>query len=212
MPNQMFTKLPPPQAASSDEIYSWVVRTSTANAIVATVLGSIPAYSDTVDSEGRPMKQCWNLNIVHKNKKSKKSPFKVSSDSIQNLSQSIERCLHKEKPVPYWVAKKVKIMLCRAISEGKGFDERSWVRKSGKERKAGSWPRFGLHGHRRKKSLFYEEFCCRSIYWLFYADMPLLSLCCSLRPQAKFPIPIFSYEEFVGESVHRYVYGMIHVL
>jgi hypothetical protein len=29
-----------------------------ANAKVATVLGSIPASSDTVDSEGRQMKQC----------------------------------------------------------------------------------------------------------------------------------------------------------
>jgi hypothetical protein len=30
----------------------------TANAVVATVLGSIPASYDTVDSEGRQMKQC----------------------------------------------------------------------------------------------------------------------------------------------------------
>ncbi len=30
----------------------------TANAEVATVLGSIPASSDTVESEGRQMKQC----------------------------------------------------------------------------------------------------------------------------------------------------------
>ncbi len=29
------------------------------NAKVATVLGSIPAFSDTVESEGRQMKQCW---------------------------------------------------------------------------------------------------------------------------------------------------------
>jgi hypothetical protein len=30
----------------------------TANAMVATVLGSIPASSDTVESEGQKMKQC----------------------------------------------------------------------------------------------------------------------------------------------------------
>ncbi len=30
-----------------------------ANAEVATVLGSIPSSSDTVESEGRQMKQCW---------------------------------------------------------------------------------------------------------------------------------------------------------
>ncbi len=31
---------------------------ATANALVATVLGSIPASVDTVESEGRQMKQC----------------------------------------------------------------------------------------------------------------------------------------------------------
>ncbi len=35
----------------------------TANAKVATVLGSIPASSDTGDSEGRQMKQCWTKYI-----------------------------------------------------------------------------------------------------------------------------------------------------
>ncbi len=37
----------------------WLERL-TANAEVATVLGSIPASSDTVESEERQMKQCWN--------------------------------------------------------------------------------------------------------------------------------------------------------
>ncbi len=31
----------------------------TANAKVATVLGSIPSYSDSVESERRHIKQCW---------------------------------------------------------------------------------------------------------------------------------------------------------
>ncbi len=39
------------------DLAEWLERLA-ANAIVATVLGSIPASSDTVDSEGRQMKQC----------------------------------------------------------------------------------------------------------------------------------------------------------
>jgi hypothetical protein len=35
----------------------WLERL-TANAVVATVLGSIPTFSDTVESEGQQMKQC----------------------------------------------------------------------------------------------------------------------------------------------------------
>ncbi len=43
----------------------------TANAEVATVLqGSILASSDTVESEGRQMQQCWIQNIESKSKKS----------------------------------------------------------------------------------------------------------------------------------------------
>jgi hypothetical protein len=39
------------------DLAEWLERL-TANAVVATVLGSIPASSDTVESEGRQMKQC----------------------------------------------------------------------------------------------------------------------------------------------------------
>ncbi len=46
------------------------------NANVATVLGSIPASSDTVESEGRQMNQCWITYI--KRKKEKKIPFHAS--------------------------------------------------------------------------------------------------------------------------------------
>ncbi len=42
----------------------------TANAKVATVLGSIAASSDTVESEGRQMKQCWIKYITNESKKS----------------------------------------------------------------------------------------------------------------------------------------------
>ncbi len=37
-----------------------------ANTEVATVLGLIPASSDTVESEGRQMKQCW-IKYMEKN-------------------------------------------------------------------------------------------------------------------------------------------------
>ncbi len=39
------------------DLAEWLKRL-TANAEVAEVLGSIPASSDTVESEGRQMKQC----------------------------------------------------------------------------------------------------------------------------------------------------------
>ncbi len=45
----------------------------TANAKVAIVLGSIPASSDTVESEGRQMKQCW-IQYIEK-KKNQKIPL-----------------------------------------------------------------------------------------------------------------------------------------
>ncbi len=40
-----------------NRVAEWLERL-TVNAVVATVLGSIPASSDTVESEGRQMKQC----------------------------------------------------------------------------------------------------------------------------------------------------------
>ena len=54
------------------DLAEWLERL-TANAVVATVLGSIPASSDTVKSEGRQMKQCWISEIKRKNPK--KSPM-----------------------------------------------------------------------------------------------------------------------------------------
>ncbi len=42
---------------SNQDLAEWLERL-TANAEVATVLGSIPASFDTVESEGRQMKQC----------------------------------------------------------------------------------------------------------------------------------------------------------
>ncbi len=55
----------------------------TANAIVATVLGSIPASSDTVESEGRQMKQCQKSYI----KKIQKN-FLLEVSGAQGLHQS----------------------------------------------------------------------------------------------------------------------------
>jgi hypothetical protein len=44
-----------------------------ANAVVATVLDSIPASSDTVKFEGRQMKQCWISYMKRKNHPVKKA-------------------------------------------------------------------------------------------------------------------------------------------
>ncbi len=52
------------------DVAEWLERL-TANAKVATVLGSIPASSVTVESEGRQMKQCW---IQYKEKNLKNPP------------------------------------------------------------------------------------------------------------------------------------------
>ncbi len=48
------------------DLAEWLERPA-ANAKFATVLGSIPASSDTVESEGRQMKQCWRKYIQRKN-------------------------------------------------------------------------------------------------------------------------------------------------
>ncbi len=50
----------------------WLERL-TVNGVVATVMGSIPASSDTVESEGRQIKQCW-ISYIKENPKN--SPFK----------------------------------------------------------------------------------------------------------------------------------------
>ncbi len=56
------------------DLAKWLERL-TANAEVATVLGSIPASSGTVESERRQMKQCW-IQYIEK-KIPKKSPVKI---------------------------------------------------------------------------------------------------------------------------------------
>ncbi len=52
----------------------WFERLAVNVNVLSTVLGSIPASSDTVESEGRQMKQLLN-NVHKKKKKSEKSPF-----------------------------------------------------------------------------------------------------------------------------------------
>jgi hypothetical protein len=53
--------------------------TVTANDKVATVLGSIPASSDTVESEWRQMKQCWIKYIQNQGKLDKKHSQIIST-------------------------------------------------------------------------------------------------------------------------------------
>ncbi len=57
------------------DLAKWLERL-TANVVVATVLSSIPASSDTVESEGRQMKQCW-IEYIKKVKKTKNPPLKT---------------------------------------------------------------------------------------------------------------------------------------
>ncbi len=45
--------------------YTVTAKVANAAPEVATVLGSIPETSDTVESEGRQMKQCWKTNIKY---------------------------------------------------------------------------------------------------------------------------------------------------
>jgi len=60
-----------------------VVRTRpTANAEVATVLGSIPASSDTVKSEGWQMKQCW-IEYLQRRHKIQKIPLLKLTRTLQ---------------------------------------------------------------------------------------------------------------------------------
>ncbi len=53
----------------------------TANAPVATVLGSIPAFVGTVESEGRQLKQCW---IQYEKNIKKSPPQKKKKNPYQN--------------------------------------------------------------------------------------------------------------------------------
>jgi hypothetical protein len=70
------------------------------DAKVATVLGSFPASSDTVESEGRQMKQCWIMYI--KIKKIKKIPpllsfclKKYAKEGLKKLNK-LAYCTYKE--------------------------------------------------------------------------------------------------------------------
>ncbi len=67
----------------------WLERL-TANPVVATVLGWIPASSDTVDSEGWQVKQCWRK----KWKNPKNSPLKVTKNASKAKETLIELLRH----------------------------------------------------------------------------------------------------------------------
>ncbi len=66
------------------DLAKWLERL-TANAPVATVQGSIPASVDTVDSEGRQMKQCW-IQYEKKIKKSLQKIFEKKEKELRVLS------------------------------------------------------------------------------------------------------------------------------
>ncbi len=60
----------------------------TANGWFAPILGSIPASSDTVESEGRQMKQCWI-----KYRKNKKNLFRLSYPRSKLTSTTLITCI-----------------------------------------------------------------------------------------------------------------------
>jgi hypothetical protein len=62
------------RAYGGSDLAEWLERLA-ANAVVDTVLDSIPVSSDTVESEGQQMKQCWIAYIKTK-KNPKNPPFK----------------------------------------------------------------------------------------------------------------------------------------
>ncbi len=70
----LFLKNPPSKCFSGLPLKRIVKKVLTANVVVAIVLGSNPASSDTVESEGRQIKHCWISYI--KKIKSKNSPLK----------------------------------------------------------------------------------------------------------------------------------------
>ncbi len=77
----------------------WLERLAV-NAIAATVLGSIQASSDTVESEGRQMKQCWLTSKI-KRKNQKNSPFLIFLIKTHNTynykRQLFQHSLDKQK-------------------------------------------------------------------------------------------------------------------
>ncbi len=57
-------------------------------------LGSIPTSFDTVESEGRQMKQCWIQHIEKKQKKSKKFNIASIAGLYANFAQKRQNSLH----------------------------------------------------------------------------------------------------------------------
>ncbi len=68
---------PRPALLSGWDLAEWL-RHLTVNAVVATVLSSIPASSDTVESEGRQMEQCWIQYIKNQKTSSTVSDYRLS--------------------------------------------------------------------------------------------------------------------------------------
>ncbi len=102
----------------------WLERL-TAIAVVTTVLGSIPASSDTVESEGWQMKQCW------------KSYIKSVSPAYGNVSLALVKYSNEGGPGPRYNMKEVPgstlIMLVvhaypvPLFSEAGGKETRGWI-------------------------------------------------------------------------------------
>ncbi len=77
------------------DLANWLERLAV-NAKVATVLGSILASSDTVESEGRQMKQC---RITYIKRRKKNSPFKISRRSHIQVPKKVEITVPYSAPI-----------------------------------------------------------------------------------------------------------------
>ncbi len=86
------------------DLADWLERL-TANAAVATVMGSISASSDTVESEGRQMKQCW---ISYIKRKIQKNPHLKKRKKYGPLLLSRQgECTEQETKAPAQEQEKV---------------------------------------------------------------------------------------------------------
>ncbi len=79
------------------DLAEWLERL-TANAPVATVLGSIPASVGKVESEGRQMKQCW---ILYKQKE--KNPPKKYVKKRRKKRRKVPVKPNVARAVPYHI-------------------------------------------------------------------------------------------------------------
>jgi hypothetical protein len=78
------------------DLAEWLKRLAV-NGKVATVLGSIPASSDTEESEGRQMKQCWRTHCIKEKIQSITLDF-VALKTPYKRGLSVQESLYRPLP------------------------------------------------------------------------------------------------------------------